>query len=40
MESSNDGDSDCCITMYKEGDGIITFPKAEPNDSSLNITDR
>ena len=40
MESSNDSDSDCCITMYKEGDGIITFPKAEPNDSSLNITDR
>ena len=40
MESSNDSDSDCCITMYKEGDDIITFPKAEPNESSLNKTDR
>ena len=40
MESSNDSDSDCCITMYKEGDDIITFPKAEPNESSLNRTDR
>ena len=39
MESSNDSDSDCCITMYK-GDDIITFPKAEPNESSLNRTDR
>ena len=27
MESSNDSDSDCCITMYKEGDDIITLPK-------------
>ena len=40
MESSNDSDSDCCITMYKEGDDIVTFPKAEPNESFLNRTDR
>ena len=40
MESSNDSDSDCCITMYKEGDDIITLPTAEPNESSLNRTDR
>ena len=36
MESNNNSDSDCCITMYKEGDDIITFPKAETNESSLN----
>ena len=36
MESSYDSDSDCCITIYKEGDDIITFPKSEPNESSLN----
>ena len=40
MESSNDSDSDCCITMYKEGDDILTFPKAEPDESSLNRIDR
>ena len=40
MESSNDSDSDCCITMYKEGDDIITFPKAEPNELSSNRKDR
>ena len=40
MESSNDNDSNFCPTMYKEGDDIITFPKAEPNESSLNRTDR
>ena len=34
IESSNDNDSNCCITMYKEGDDIITFSKAEPNESS------
>ena len=27
MESSNDSGSDCCITIYKEGDDIITLPK-------------
>ena len=31
MESNHDCDDDYCITMYKEGDDIITFPKAEPN---------
>ena len=36
MESSNISDSDCCITIYEEGDNIITFPKAETNESSLN----
>ena len=36
MESSNISDSDCCITLYEEGDNIITFPKAETNESSLN----
>ena len=36
MESSNNSDSDCCITIYNEGDNIITFPKAETNESSLN----
>ena len=40
MESSNDSDSDCYMKMYKEGNDIITFPKAEPNESSLNRTDR
>ena len=40
MESSTDSDRDCCVTMFKEGDGIITFPKAEPNESSLNRTDK
>ena len=40
MESNHDFDDDYCITMYKEGDDIITFPKAEPNESSLNRTDR
>ena len=40
MESSNDSDDNCCITMYKQGDDIITFPKAEPNESSLNRRDR
>ena len=30
MESSNDSDSDCYMKMYK----------AEPNESSLNRTDR
>ena len=40
MESSNDSDSDCWITMYKEGDDIITFPKAEANESSLNKANR
>ena len=40
MESSNDSDNDFCITMYKQGDDIITFPKAEPNESSLNARDR
>ena len=38
--NDNDNDRDCCITMYKEGDDIIIFPKAEPNESSLNRTDR
>ena len=28
------------ITMYKERDDIVTFPKAEPNESSLNRIDR
>ena len=36
MESSNISDSDYCITIYEEGDNIITFPKAETNESSLN----
>ena len=40
VESSNDSDSDCWITMYKEGDDIITFPKAEANESSLNKANR
>ena len=40
MESSNDSHSDCCIIMYKEEHHIITFPNAEPNESSLNKTDR
>ena len=40
MESSNDSDNDFCITMYKQGDDIITFPKAEPNESSLNRKER
>ena len=40
IESSNDSDSDCCITMCKERDDIITFIKVEPNESSLNRTDR
>ena len=40
MQSSNDSDNDYCITKYKEGDDIITFSKAEPNESSLNRTDR
>ena len=40
MESNHDFDDDYCKTMYKEGDDIITFPKAEPNESSLNRTDR
>ena len=41
MKSSKDSDSDCCITIYKERDDIIiTFPKTEPNESSLNKTDR
>ena len=39
VESSNDSDSDCYMKMYKEGNDIITFPKAEPNESSLNRTD-
>ena len=40
VESSNDSDSDCWITMYKEGDDIITFPKAEAKESSLNKANR
>ena len=40
MEPSNDSDSNFCITMYKEGGDLITFPKTEPNESSLNRTDR
>ena len=40
MQSSNDSDNDYYITKYKEGDDIITFSKAEPNESSLNRTDR
>ena len=40
MESSNDSHSDCCMTIYEEGDDIITFPKAEPNESSVKRTDR
>ena len=40
MQSSNDSYSDCCITMYKEGDDIITFPEPEPNESFLNRTGR
>ena len=40
VESSNDSDSDCYMKMYKEGNDIITFPKAEPNETSLNRTDR
>ena len=40
MESSNDSDVDCCIKKKKKGDDIITFPKAEPNESSLNRRDR
>ena len=40
MESSKDSDNECCITMYKRGDGIITFPKAEPNESTLSRTEK
>ena len=40
MESSNDNDSDCCITIYKEGADIIAFPNRESNESSLNRRDR
>ena len=40
MESNNDSDRDCCITIDKEGDDIIKFSKAEPNESSLNRTGR
>ena len=40
MESSDDSGSNSCIIMFKEGDNIITFPKTEPNESSLNITKR
>ena len=40
MESSNDSDSDCYITMYKEVDNILTFLKAEPIELSLKRTDR
>ena len=39
VESSDDSDSDCCITMYKEVYYIITFLKTEPNESSLNRTE-
>ena len=34
MESRNYSDSNCCVAMHKEEDDIITFPKAEPNESS------
>ena len=34
MESRNYSDSNCYIAMHKEEDDIITFPKAEPNESS------
>ena len=40
MESWDYSDSDCFITMYKEGNDIVTFPKAEPNKPSLNRTKR
>ena len=40
MESSNDSDSNFCITIYKEGDDVIIFSKAEPNESSLNRSGR
>ena len=40
MESSDDRDRDYCITMYKESDNSITFPKTGPNGSSLNRTER
>ena len=40
MNSSDESEIDCCITIYKEGDDIITFPKVEPNESSLNRTGR
>ena len=30
MESNNDSERNCCITIYKEGDDVITFSKAEP----------
>ena len=40
MEPSNDSDSDFCITMYNKGGDFITFPKTEPNESSLNRTDK
>ena len=40
MESSNDNDSDCCITIYKEGADITAFPNRESNESSLNRRDR
>ena len=36
MESSNDSDSNFCITIYREGDDIIIFSKAEPYELSLN----
>ena len=34
MESRNYSDSNCYVAMHKEEDDIITFPKAEPNESS------
>ena len=40
MESSNDSDSNFCITICKEGDDVIIFSKAEPNESSLNRSGR
>ena len=40
MESSNDSDSDCYISIYKEEADIIAFPNTEPNESSLNRRDR
>ena len=39
VEPSDNSDSNCCIPMYKECDDIITFPKTEPNESSLNRTE-
>ena len=32
MELSNDSESDCCITINNEGDDIIIFSEAEPNE--------